>query len=159
MAEAAISAATETWPTRSAELDSILNERIAEVFAQTSPEDALALLLRAPRHSQDQLKLVLRLPRSTRKLNRGMASALLSMLQHQGSPYIAVHLVSGFVQSLEETRLDRPQWIRLLTGAATDVAELAAERSDLRQAMDKLARFPMHSRIHALLVAALSSTY
>ncbi|MEV8374978.1 ATP-binding protein [Kribbella sp. NPDC056861] len=157
LAEAAASSPITTWPARSAELDAVLKERIAEVFAKTTPEEVFTLLLRAPRDSQNELKFVLRLPRSTRKLNRGMASALLSMLQNQGTPTIAIHLVSGFVRSFEGPGLDRAQWTRLLTGGLDEVAAFAASNPVLCQAMGKLARFPAVSHAHALFVVALSS--
>lgn len=157
LAGAFTSARIEMWPARPDELTAALTDRLAETFAAMSADDALALLTRAPRRSQDQLRRVLGLPRGARKLNRGMASTLLSKLRSRFTISIPTNLVAGFLPVFDASRLDLEKWVRLLTGTDEEVVRVTADSPELRSAIHQMMQLPIAGRPASLLVAALLS--
>lgn len=146
----------EEWPVRADELEDALLDRLRSAFAAIDADALYALLRNMPRGPLQYVMRSLGLTK-TAKLNRGMASALLSRLRTRPSIDVARALFAPFVYVFDHAHLTVDQWHSFLGEDWDDVVTVLEDTPTFAANFNGLIRFPDHMYRPSLMVAALTS--
>ena len=145
------------WPERTDEVADQLLDRLRAAFAEATADELHALLRFMPREALQYVMRSLGLTK-TAKLNRGMASALLTRLRTRPAVDTVRLMFSPFIYVFDHAHLTAEEWTQFLEGTWEDVVVTLEGASAFAGNLNGLIRFPEPMYRAGLAVTALTST-